>query len=319
MSIEKALQKYIDVVKSDGFVEYEKKFADRIISALSKGYIRGLHETLLVKDIVNSVSDFEKVSHQPYFKLFTKSIFIHGQKSLVQFNYYGKRTNSIELGDLIFIISIVYNKRKYFEKVTINQFKKDKSKSRSIVWNITNNKQLYLLSRFPAFIGVKGLVPKRNCYLPNYSGCLGSYGLLHKPGNFVFVSATRLDSFMGDKKTLKRKELYDLVNARIRHLIHWHNFLYPAGRYIFNNCHFSNDVFNFVHEYLRMNIGELVSTKIGMDNPQARNFIDELKSIIESKAKKEKSKGQDRFNERVDIGFEDGGIGIIHTTIDLIE
>lgn len=344
MSIGRALEKYRDVIRSDVFVKYEKQLADKIVSALSKGYVQGLHEPPLVKvveNVIEGVGDFDEKSRRPYFRLSTKSIFIHGNKSQVQFKYYGNWVNSIELGDLVFIISVVYNGKKHFEKITINQFKKEKSRSKSVSWSITNKKQLYLLSRFPPFRGVRGLIPKKTCYLPNNSGCLGSYGLLYKPGDFAFISATRLDCFMGDRKTLKMTELHDLINTTVKHPFYWCEVFCPLDWHILGNCHFSNDVFSFVHEYLRANIGEPALSKIGVDNPQVRIFLDKLMSVIESRARKEKSKEKskkmlnfvnafrefpyldtekrNRFNKSAGFDDDRGGIGIIHTTIDLGE
>jgi len=345
MSIENAINKYLEAVKSDVFVRYEKEFSDRIISAISKGYKLGLNETYLVQIVEAVVNNVNNLTMRNKFKLDTKSIFIHGNKSQVEFNYYGQNAQR-EFGDLIFIISVVYNNRKYFEKITINQFKKDKTKSRSISWSISNKKQLYLLSRFPSFKGVTGLIPKKNYDLPNYSGCLGSYGLLYEPGDFAFVSATRLDSFIGPKNTLKMIELHKLANNRVRYLFDWFPIFFlfrplpllPFGWFpVFGNCHFCHDTSNFVQEYLRMNIGEPIFMKIGMDNPQARSFIHEVMSTIKRKAKKERAQGilnfidaflkfpyadkegQNRFNEGVDFDFEGGGIGIIHTIINLGE
>jgi len=330
-----AMKKYLETVKSDDFVRYEKEFADRILCALSNRYRQDKNEIHLVHTIEDIVNQFGDFTISNIFELSTKSIFIHGKKSHVQFKYYGEWAEPIELGDLIFIISIIYNKKKYFEKFTINQFKKDKRKSRSISWSIRNKKQLYLLSRFPTFRGVRGIIPKKNYSLPNYSGCLGSYGLLHRPGDFAFVSATRLDSFIGDKKTLKMIELYNLVNNRVRHPFDLCPIFYPAVWDIFCNCHFSHDVFSFVHQYLRMNIGEPVFLKEGIDNPQASNFLHELMGAIANKARKEGDKRilsfiksfrrfpyvnrerENRFHEGVD--FDGGGVGIVHTTIGLRE
>jgi hypothetical protein len=232
----------------------------------------------------------------------------------------------------------VLNGRRYFEKITLNQFKKDMAKHRGISWSLDNEEQLYLLSRFPSFTGVRGsLVPIKKHSLPNHSGCLGSYGLLYKPGDFAFVSATRLSLFAGGKKTLKMAELHDLADDRVTHVFCWAPVLISPLWNIFGNCHFCQDAFNFVDEYLKMNVGEPVFMMAGMDSPQARSFLQELMSAIESKAKKEgdqgmhdfvkefrqfpyeNEEGQDRFDENPDFDFEGGGIGIIHTTIDLGE
>jgi len=340
ISINRIIEKYLEAMRSEVFTDYGKEFSQKIISSLSQGYLQGRKEPPLVQiieSIVNSVHDFNVKNHKTRFKLSTKAIFIHGNKSHVQFNYYENRTKPIELGDLIFIISVVYNNKKYFEKITINQFKRDKRKSKNISWSITNKEQLYLLSRFPTFIGVRGLIPKKDYDLPNYSGCLGSYGFLYKPGDFAFVSATRLDSFIGDRKTIKMRETYNLVNGRENHLFSWYPVFWETVWHIFGNCHFSHNVFNFVHEYLRMNIGEPVFSKIGIDNPRARDFLHELMLAIEYKARKEKSpemlnfvkefrrfsyvdsEGQNQSNEEVDFDYDGGEIGIIHTSIDLGE
>lgn len=339
MTLDRVIEKYAKTVKSDVFVRYEKDFADKMLSALSKNYLKALHEPSLVQvveGIVNSVQYLNAKGPRLLFELTTKSIFIHGNKSQVQFNYYGKSTNSVELGDLIFILSVVYNGTKYLEKLTINQFKKDKRKSRSISWNISNKKQLYLLSRFPTFRGVRGLIPKKEYDLPNYSGCLGSYGLIHKPGDFAFVSATRLDSFMGCRKTLKFKELSNLIDIRFNRIPDCCPIFYPTFRHILGNCHISYDVYKFIDEYLRASVGEPVFAKIGLDNSQARTLLHDLLTAVKTKAKRAKSKrmlnfvesfrkfpypdkGENRSNEDIDFDPEGGGIGIIHTTIDLIE
>lgn len=339
MSIDRVIEKYAKTVKSDVFVKYEKDFANKMLSALSKNYLKGKDEPSLVRvveDIVNSVQYLNAKGQRLPFELTTKSIFIHGNKSQVQFSYYGKSTNSVELGDLIFILSVVHNGKKYFEKLTINQFKKDKRKSRIISWNISNKEQLYLLSRFPTFRGVRGLIPKREYDLPNYSGCLGSYGLIHKPGDFAFVSATRLSSFMGCRKTLKFKELNNLIGVRSNGIPDCCPTFCPTFWPILGNCHISFDVYQFIDEYLRANVGEPVFAEIGLDNSQARTLLHDLLTALKIKAKREKSKKmldfvksfrkfpyadkeKNQSNENIDFNPEGGGIGIIHTTIDLIE
>lgn len=224
MSIKKAMNKYIETIKSDAFTRFEKEFARRMTSALSRGYLQKLHETPLVKIVKNVVNSVDKLTDgNQNFKLSTKSVFIHGNKSQVEFDYYGRKEQT-ELGDLIFIISVVFNDKKYFEKFTINQFKKDKGR-RSVSWRI-DKEQLYLLSRFPAFRGVKGFVPKKNFDLPNYSGCLGSYGLLFKPGDFAFISATELDSFIGYRSSLKLNELY-LIHETEKYPFSHFPYFYP--------------------------------------------------------------------------------------------
>lgn len=345
MSVEEALRKYESIVKIDDFMIYEKDFADKIISALSNRYLQDKNEVCLVhtiEDIVNAIKNFQTISK--VFSISTKSIFIHGTKSHVKFNYYGQPTKPIELGDLIFISSVVYHNRKYFEKLTINQFKKDKKKAQSISWRIDNKKQLYLLSRFPAFEGVKGIVPKEKYHLSNYSGCLGSYGLLCRPGDFSFVSAIRLDSYIGHNMRLKKTELYNMDDRTLKYSYAYHPIFCPIALVVYffphnilGNCHFSSNVYDFIHEYLRMNVGEPVFTKEGLSNLQAKRFLHKLLSAIRIKAKKENDEAainfiddflrvnyadderQNRFYENLDFDPEGGRIGIVHTTIDLGE
>ncbi|GFP37652.1 hypothetical protein HKBW3S44_01329 [Candidatus Hakubella thermalkaliphila] len=130
MNIEKVVTKYMEIIKSDTFAKYEKEFAQRICSALSKGYLRKLPEPPLVQiieNVVNGVHNLTMKDDKTYFELLTRSIFIHGNKSQVEFDYYGQNMQG-EFGDLIFIISVVFNGWKYFEKLTINQFKKDRAR-----------------------------------------------------------------------------------------------------------------------------------------------------------------------------------------------
>ncbi|GFP37903.1 hypothetical protein HKBW3S44_01583, partial [Candidatus Hakubella thermalkaliphila] len=248
-----------------------------------------------------------------------------------------------------------FNGWKYFEKLTINQFKKDKRGSMSISWSIDNRGQLYLLSRFPTFRGVKGLIPKKESTLPNYSGCLGSYGLIYKPGDFAFVSATALDSFMGQKNTLKKGELY-LLTYKSKKYPFFFPYFYPDinellylidkfyRRYgfkwyflwnIFDNYHYAYNTFDFTHKYLTMGIGEPLFMKIGIDNLHARNFLHEFLSAIRIKVREERdvlnfmdgffryryagNGGEGGFRQNIEFDFEGGGIGVIHTIINLGE
>lgn len=297
-----------------------------------------------------------KEAHKTYFELSTTSIFIHGNKSQVDFDYHGQRSEPIELGDLILIISVVFDGRKYFEKFTINQFKKDEKNIKSISWHIDNRKQLYLLSRFPTFKGVKGLIPKRDFSLPNYSACLGSYGLLYNPGDFAFVSATELDSFIEHRNTLKMSELHYFQTKKtllpyfpyfypdvdeLLYLMHKFYKYYGSKWYflwnLFGNYHHAYNTFDFAHKYLTIGIGEPTFMKIGIDNSQAKSFLHELLSAASVKARREGDgrlldfvdrflgygyaggEGEGGFRQGVEFDSEGGAIGIIHTIINLGE
>lgn len=336
----RVINKYVEAIRSNVFVSYEKDFAQKVISALSQEYNEGSHEPPLVQvveDVVNSVDSLIARNNRMHFELSTKSVFVHGNKSQVEFDFYGQRKQR-ELCDLIFIISVVLNSRKYFEKATLNQFKRDKIRHKITSWSLDNREQIYLLSSFPSFWGLKGsLIPIKRYNLPNYSGCLGSYGFLYKPGDFAFVSAPRLSSFIGDKKTLRMTDLYNLADNRMSHIFGYNTIVLSPLWPILGNCHFCQDISSFLEEYLKMNIGEPVFMIAGWDNPQAKNFLHELMNVIENKAKK--TGDQRIFNfinafrkfpyeikekrnpsaENLDFAFDGGGIGVIHTTVDLGE
>jgi len=167
---------------------------------------------------------------------------------------------------------------------------------------MSNKGQLYLLSRFPAFEGFLGsIIPMREYILPNYSKCLGSYGLLYKPGDFVFVSAIDLDSLIGVRNSVRMNELYPLPNT-VRYspfLPHFypdmHELFYLMEKfyrrygfmndlcwYFFNNYHFSYNIFDFAHKYLTVGIGEPIFMARGIDNPQTRSFLHDLLSAAYS-------------------------------------
>lgn len=348
MSVERAVMKYMEVIRSDTFAKYEKTFAQKINSALLKGYLKNQNETKLVQIVENIINSINNLSEKDKnFELSTNAIFIHGYPKIsgVEFNYYGEIKGN-ELGDLIFIISFVFNGQKCFEKFTITQFKKDSTRSRSVSWKIKTGedekRQLYLLSRFPVFKGVTGSIISANEHiLPNYSGCLGSYGLLYKPGDFSFVSATKLDTIIGHKNSLKINEIYDWTYESEKYLLYY----FPNFWSLFGNHHYAYNSFDFAHKYLTIGIGEPTYMS-GAGNSQVRSFVHELMEALRNKGKNDEKKAKngeekdkaekllkfadgflaipytgidDKINpsEKMESNFNGGGIGIVHTTINI--
>lgn len=363
--MERVIRKYMEVTtRNDVFARYEKEFACRIVAALSGGYHGEWSEPRLVQlieEAAKAVGDFVMRDGKAYLELSTKSIFVHGNKSHVLFDYYGRRTRR-ELGDLILIISLVFNGQKYFEKFTISQFKRDKPKSgKAVRWNVrggnSGKEQLYLLSRFPSFAGTgSSLIPKAEYTLPNYSGCLGSYGLLYRPGDFIFISATKLDSLIGQGSSVKMSELAHLEAAEpVWPCVPWlcsniDEAFYLMGRLqmhsgptcyfpwgLLGNHHYARNAFDFARKYLTLAIGEPIFMKVGIDNPCAKALFHAILSAVRIKAKRSDlpnllsfvedffrygysdDKGQGIPAEEIDFDFEGGGIGIIHTVINLGE
>ncbi|MEZ0345229.1 MAG: hypothetical protein ABWK01_01590 [Infirmifilum sp.] len=331
MPVEAVLRRYLQLIKTEHFARYEKDFANKIIEGLKAGYLQGLHEPDLVSIIDRVVNNLKGMSTSyDKFKISTKSIFIHGNKSQVEFEYYGKKVQR-ELGDLIFILSVIYNGRKYFEKLTISQFKKD---SGILSWNLSNREQLYLLSRFPPFRGTsRSIIPRREFILPNYSGCLGSYNLLFRPGDFVYVSASLLESFIGNRKCIDMSDVSRLWEQPCCDFTYPKLFAWPdvVGILGFSRC--SPNVHDFVDKYLRGYIGELIYSDVGAYNRPALDFLHELLSAIMKKAEKENNEEVESFvseffdypysdypggmKEDVNFDYEGGGIAIIYTLIDL--
>jgi hypothetical protein len=368
MDILYCIEKYFEISKHDKFISHWQKLAEKLIEGIKQGYNNACSEDKIVQDvelIINSIGDFETQIDRKKIIISTKSIFIHGRKSQVKFKYYGKETQR-ELGDIIFILSVVYKNKKYFEKLTINQVKKAKPSS-PIKWNFNNKsslEQLYLLSRFPSFKGVKGslILPQKEYKLPNYSNCLGTHGFLYYPGDFALVSSKLLDIILSSRKrTFYLKDLLNLeylefVNQKAS-LLFWRNVYnlfskFCKFRYFFpnwqlplliNKCVIYN-AYDFAREYLLGHIGELIYAKeevfpfLFPQNNFALRFLQDLLSMLESRSKKDKAVqnfissfnmysyanlgggGSESIAGSYDMEFEEGGgIGIVHTVINLGE
>lgn len=357
MPIEEVVEKYLQLIKTEDFAKYEKDLASRVQKGLNEGYLQRDPEPTMVSIVEGIINNLDGLSVSTNgVKISTKSIFIHGNKSQVEFEYYGQRVQR-ELGDLIFILSVIYNRRKYFEKFTISQFKKDDNKLR---WNLSNKEQIYLLSRFPSFRGVRGsIIPMREFNLPNYSGCLGSFNLLFRPGDFVFVSAPLLERLVGNRKSIDIVNiskfweppcyyfpypiLFDLPHIEDLFYI-WRklcrhgmpiSFFSPYFIGILGFSCYASNIHEFVDKYLRGNIGELTYSDIGIYNAPAFDFLRELLSAIMKKAQKEKKDefidfineffrhpyggDEEGIGKDVEFDYEGGGIGIIYTSINLGE
>ncbi len=310
MPIKEVVERYLQLIKTEHFAKYEKDFACQIQLGLNEGYQKGFHEPEMVSVIEGIINKLDGLSISVNrFRISTKSIFIHGNRSQVKFEYYGQRVQR-ELGDLIFILSVIYNGREYFEKYTISQFKKDDDKLR---WNLRNKEQIYLLSRFPSFRGVKGsIIPIREFNMPNYSGCLGSFNLLFRPGDFIYVSASLLERVAENRKSISIANISKLWEPWSCYCTYpipfdWHHieelffscrklwrhgmFITFFSPYFIGILGFSHSAYNiheFVNKYLRGNIGELTYSDIGSYNTPAFDFLQELLSAIMKKAQKKK-------------------------------
>lgn len=295
------IEKYIDLINTDDFVRYKNTLAQNIQQGLSEGYKSGANEPCLVRKVVDRINRMSGLKINNIECISTKSIFIHGNKSIVEFDYYGN-TARVELGDLVFILSIVHNEKKYFEKYTISQSKKDKKNQsnkdkKNQVWDLGNKEQLYLLSRFPSFRSTRNsLVPIGDYNLPNFSGCLGSYNFLFDPGDFIYVAAPILDSYLANKKSIRNDELYNISTKYNYYYGHIYNPLYNhscyfiyryyplicsfldylSRGYIFGYSRYASNVYDFTDKYLRATIGELSYSFDGYYNKIALYFLNKM-------------------------------------------
>ncbi len=243
-------------------------------------------------------------------------MFSIGPKSLFEFDYYGTRV-TMELGDIIFVLSLIYRGKKYFEKMTINQVKKDHRRVKRPSWTL-DEKQLYLLSRFPSFAGRHGsIIRPIPQSLPNHSGCLGSYGLLYSPGDFGFVGARDLNNFLGKRKAFTIQDFSPLSL--------WSRTAAPRSYYPFGNERFAADVFDFSDKFLRCQIGELLVRQSLTTNPQALGFLVDIMTDLKARFK-ETSDLVDDFlgypylnhdppTTNRETSPESGSLGVVHTSV----
>ena len=341
------VERYIQLINTLEFTKYEKEFADRIQSGISKIYQRREENVVeYIEGIINEVGDFDDSFKR--FRILTRSVFIHGNRSKVEFDYYGQRVQT-ELGDLIFILSVVFKGQKYLERYTISQFKKDKKRnSRQWWWDLSNRKQLYLLSRFPKFCGVSGIIPRREFNLLNRTGGLGSYNFLFSPGDFAFISAERLETLIGKRKSISMNKLFSLIDSINYPPCMYHVLcqrvasqtilpicfiLYRA--LVFCVLHTASNIHDFIHKFLIGCIGEPIYTNRKVVNGSAFIFLHKIMSLLRIRARRERRADienlvKDFFNfpystnpdfreENIDSTEDEGGIGIIFTLIDLGE
>jgi hypothetical protein len=196
---------------------------------------------------------------------------------------------------------------------------------------------------------------------PSYLNCLGTYGLIYKPGDFIFIRAPLLENLLENRKSISKLNI-----CKLSEILCCYSSCYPSfncldikkyiclpqeickykipiitpdcyrGGCIFGVSHLTTTIYEFVDKYLRGCIGELIYSDIGnYNNIDAYNFLHDLLATIYKKAKKDNevtilkfiddffyysySNEQKNIIKDMDSNYEDAGIGIIHTSIDLGE
>lgn len=352
------IEKYVEIVDDEKFILHWKQLSEKLLRGILYGYENRYYEpemVKIIKGIINEIGQFNTGRGANRFNISTNSVFIHGNRSQVEFEYYGKRTQR-ELGDIIFILSVVYNRIKFFEKMTINQVKKVSinrvKRSKKVSWYFDSDarEQLYLLSRFPTFEGARNsLIPMKKYSLPDYSGCLGTHGLLYYPGDFALITSRQLEMILSGKNTLSLKDLTLYTAPNIVYscfpcylltdkLIHFRRKYFRYSPFtcnlpIFGNSCISYNAYDFSYKYLIGFIGELIYAKKLHYNRPAFQFLQDLLYAIKRKAERERLEDVLNFISSYSYGYgsqgggeeygeindEGGGIGIVHTTVNLGE
>jgi len=347
---------YQELIKSDSFIEFEKELSNLLDIELSKN----LKEVETVKNWITTING--KKFNYNGLSANINSLFIHGYNhsekdshpSGVEFDYYDKKERR-ELADIIFISSFYYRSKKVLEKITFNQAKWGKVKDTTSSWKIDQG-QLYLLSRLPRFNGVNGsFVPNKNYHIDTLSKCLTSYGLINKE-NFIFISANHLLTAMAGKKSVNLKDFQSLnileynLNLNFPFLeddIFYHELFYFLEKYcrrhnycldIFNKllgtysiC-FTNNTYEFISEYLKGNIGEIIYNDITKTiNSSASVLMSDIIQNIKSFSYMQKNDEAMQFiqnydgseniknNDYAEFKEPERGLGLIQTKVNLGE
>jgi len=265
---------------NDVFIQYCKDFADKVSETIDAGYKSGKTEPDIVEDVSDTINRVSKIpgtyGKGKKFSLETKASFIHGYRSQVKFNVSGCEKWR-ELGDIVFISTLAWKRKIAMQRITFNQVKKDRE-SRKAYWEIPSD-QLYLLTKFPSFTGIKGSIYSGKTFnLISKTGCLGSYGFLTYPNDFGFLSSSILDLILSGKASVRKRDLvalYPLIPGQNC----FSNSVYPH-----RSIHYAQNLFDFIRYFCNIMIGEYVCCCNYINDPIKRildviiNYLDVLSS-----------------------------------------
>jgi len=276
---------FMALIRDEEFLGFQNDLALDIYNELGKGFSANENEVSLVTKLC------EITKGKSYGPISIYSDKIHGNRSYVEFNYMDKPVTK-ELGDMAIITIVSSGRERLFQKLCLIQNKKgsnaDNSKNKENVrWDI-DLEQLYLLKNFPRLSGNKGIL--KHCHdvsFRNTEGSLGAFGLLHFPGDMIFITAPLLAELMKGRKSLNTsdisvvgsnyfmnpqngmgfpfipllgkfhpKELFFIYEE----LLHRYAGMWPhmCGSIMpfFGNTPFSRDIYGFVRSWTQVNIGE---------------------------------------------------------------
>jgi len=276
---------FMDLIKDEGFLEFQNNLALDIYDGLGQGFSSNENEVSLVTKLC------EITNGKSYGSVSIRADKIHGSKSYVEFHYKDKPVTK-ELGDMAIITIVSRGRERLFQKLCLIQNKKgsntDSSKNKENVrWDI-DLEQLYLLKNFPRLSGNKGILKHcRDVSFRNTEGSLGAFGLMHFPGDMIFITAPLLTELMKGRKSLNTSDI-SVVGSNCtagsqngmgwpffqylgkihpmeffhmhEKLLHRFGGMWPhmcGGTVPFlGNTPFLRDIYDFVRSWTQVNIGE---------------------------------------------------------------
>jgi len=275
------LETFMELIKDEGFLGFQNDIALDIYNELGKGFSANENEVSLVTKLC------EITNGKSYGPVSIRADKIHGSRSYVEFHYMDKPVTK-ELGDMAIITIVSKGRERLFQKLCLIQNKKgnnaDSSKNKENVrWDI-DLEQLYLLKNFPRLSGNKGIFKHCNdVSFRNTEGSLGAFGLLHFPGDMIFITAPLLTELMKGRKSLNTSDISVVESnctagnqngmgfpflpllGEIHPMMYeelWHRYggMWPhmcgSTMPFFGNTPFSRDMYDFVRSWTQANIGE---------------------------------------------------------------
>lgn len=276
---------FMGLMRDEGFLGFQNDLALDIYNELGKGFSANDSEVSLVTKLC------EITRGKSYGPISIYSDKIHGKRSFVEFNYMDKPVTK-ELGDMAIITIVSSGRERLFQKMCFIQNKKgsnvDNSKNKENVrWDI-DLEQLYLLKNFPMLSGDKGILKHCNdVSFRNTEGSLGAFGLLHFPGDMIFMIAPLLAELLKGRKSLNTSdisvigsnysmnrqngmgfpvipflgkchpdELFFVYEKLWRRYGGMWPHMYGSNMPFFGNTPFARDMYDFVRSWTQVNIGE---------------------------------------------------------------
>lgn len=281
----KIFETFMELMRNEGFLGFQNDLALDVYNELGKGFLANENEVSLVTKLC------EITNGKSYGPVSMRAGKIHGSRSYVEFNYMDKPVTK-ELGDMVIITIVSSGRERLLQKMCLIQNKKgsnvDSSKTKGKVrWDI-DLEQLYLLKNFPRLSGNKGILKHcRDVLFRNTEGGLGAFGLLHFPGDMIFISAPLLTELMKGRESLDTSDIcvvgsnysmnsqngigfpflppFGKCHPEEMFFIYekiWHRYggMWPhmSGSItpFFGNTPFARDMYDFVRAWTQVNIGE---------------------------------------------------------------